>query len=323
MCRFQGLRGYGRACTVCHQDMNTGPMPARDFVPPPPVLAAHVDRIWSMDTPSGVPLPRLLPGTGAELMFQLGAPMAALEADGTCHTLPRALVFCLRSRSVQLTAGGPGPIRLVSVRLRLSGLRHFTATRMESLADGFTPAEEVLGADASLLLESLGSAPTLAARASLLCAVLASRLTRHAKPDTDSDEILRRLYYIDPAERLAPLADSFGLSLRQTERKVAGAAGISPKRFRRLARFHHTMRELHLSNGARALEAALANGFHDQAHFIHDCSELTGLAPGRIVNPSKPMSHFYNTSLRKRPMLATSHDHNSINHRNPHAQQGQ
>ena len=45
------------------------------------------------------------------------------------------------------------------------------------------------------------------------------------------------------------------------------------------------------------LETALASGFYDQAHFIHECRDFTGRSPGELLTRENFLSHFYNPRL--------------------------
>lgn len=86
-----------------------------------------------------------------------------------------------------------------------------------------------------------------------------------------------RLVRDNPSLEISRLAGQLALSERQLERKFREWIGIGPKRFARLARFRQLLPLLERNHGA--LEAALDQGFHDQAHFIKDFRSFTGAAP--------------------------------------------
>jgi methylphosphotriester-DNA--protein-cysteine methyltransferase len=73
------------------------------------------------------------------------------------------------------------------------------------------------------------------------------------------------------------LASELGTSERQLERAFREHVGLGPKRYARIVRLR-AAREA-LARGASQLEAALAAGYHDQAHLHRDARALTGTTP--------------------------------------------
>ena len=260
-----------------------------------PRLRPYVDRIWGWESDAAVPLPLLFPGTGAELVFHYGAPFSVSEESGERLLSARALVMCLRSRACQLVA--TGPIGFVAVRLRGEALRHFADTPLATWIDGFAPIETGVRGDWDDVPELLAKAPGFGARV----AILEARLERHfaqreVRPSL-MDRAVAKLYYNAESIHVADVAGGLNMSARHFERMFRDATGLTPKRFQRVARFHHVMRRLLLERRSGYLETALAGGFYDQAHFIHECRDFTGHAPGELLTRERFLSHFYNPRL--------------------------
>jgi len=271
------------------------PLILRTFALPPPALRPFVERLWSWESECPVPLPLLLPGTGADLMLHYRTPFLALGSDGSRHSVAPAQISCLRSFSCRLVA--QGAVGFVAVRFRASAIRHFGRLRMGDLIDRFAPAAEHFGAEVEELPGQLAALPDFAARAGRVTQYLLGRLEHAAPALTAADRAIDALYYGEPEATVAEMADDLGYSGRQLERLVGDAAGMAPKRFRRLARLHHTMRHLLLAEKTDYLDAALARGYYDQAHFIHETGELTGHTPRELLTPESFLSHFYNPRL--------------------------
>ncbi|MBK8479237.1 MAG: AraC family transcriptional regulator [Opitutaceae bacterium] len=267
----------------------------RRFALPPPALRPFVERLWSWESDGPVPLPLLLPGTGADLLFHYRTPFLAVAVDGTRHRLAAAHISCLRACSCRLVA--QGPVGFLAVRFRSSTIRHLGMLAMGDLIGRFPAAAEHFGAEIDRLPAQLAGLPDFAARAEAVTQFLLARLERSAPVLTPGDGAVDALYYAEPGETVAALADDLGYSARQLERLVGEAAGITPKRFLRLARLHHTVRHLLLTKEVDYLDAALARGYYDQAHFIHEMGDLTGRTPGQVLTPGAFVSHFYNPRL--------------------------
>ncbi|HLP00403.1 MAG TPA: helix-turn-helix domain-containing protein [Opitutaceae bacterium] len=275
--------------------MEPSPIIRREFALPPPELREFIERLWSWESDTAVPLPLLLPGTGAELVLHHRTPFVALGSDGSRHFPAAAHLSGLRGFSCRLVA--PGPVGFVAVRFRSGAVRHFGRLHAPELIDRFPAAAEHFGPVVDNLAAELRRLPDFAARAARIGGFLLERLRRSGAGPARADRVLEALYYREPEASVGELAEDFGYSTRQLERLVAEAAGLSLKRFRRVARLHHTMRYLLLTGETDYLDAALARGFYDQAHFIHELGALTGRTPREVLTPEAFVSHFYNPRL--------------------------
>lgn len=237
----------------------------------------------------------LLPGTGAELVLHYRAPYLAIESSGARHFPAAAHLFCLRSFSCQLRP--QGPLGFIAVRFRSSAVRHFGRLRMADLIDRFPTAAEHFGPEVDELPAALAALPDFTTRAAHVARFLLQRLPRHEPALNAADHALDALYYGDPETRIAAIADGLGYSCRQLERLIGEAAGMAPKRFHRLVRLHHTVRHLLLAEKTDYLDVALARGYYDQAHFIHELGALTGRTPRQVLTRESFASHFYNPRL--------------------------
>ena len=69
-----------------------------------------------------------------------------------------------------------------------------------------------------------------------------------------------------------------GISERGFERRFVAQVGLTPVRYRRLARLRAVLR-LHAGGLRDWSELAAATGFSDQSHLVRDCRAFTGLTP--------------------------------------------
>lgn len=260
-------------------------------------LQPYVDRIWSWESNKAAPLPIFLPGTGAEFIIHYRKPFLAETADGGWRRLPQTHFACLRTRSCRLLADGP--VGFLSARMRGSSLRHLGSRGLAELIDGFEPAALAFGPEVEFLPEALASADGFPERAELVEQFLLRQAEHHRAARDESDALIDALYYGSGYESIEELSQRVGLSRRQLERRVLATSGLRPKQFQGLARLHHTVRELMLAAQPEYLDVALARGYYDQAHFIHDFRKFTGRSPGEVLTPRSFMSHFYNTPLSR------------------------
>ena len=109
---------------------------------------------------------------------------------------------------------------------------------------------------------------------------------------------MEQLYYA-PNNRIEAIADIAGRRKRHLERNFKPAFALTPKRFARLARLHHTLRQISLQPKQTMLDIALERGFSDQSHFIHDVQSLIGMKPLELQRYLRENRHYYNRPSKK------------------------
>ena len=159
------------------------------------------------------------------------------------------------------------------------------------------------GAASSDLLEAIARAPDDHRRITAIENTVATRLMV-AGPrafDDVADAVLQRLA-ADPRARAGDIAAMCGLAPRQLLRRCQTAFGYGVSTLARIVRFHRFWSIVELSPPGRSF-AALAQdaGYSDQAHLVHDCRAITGLAPRQFLAESAPtfpdMSDPYKTDV--------------------------
>jgi AraC-like DNA-binding protein len=87
----------------------------------------------------------------------------------------------------------------------------------------------------------------------------------------------------DPAISSAQMADAVGFSQRKFINLFRDEVGFGPKLFCRVLRFQQVIRAIKHRDAVDWADVALSAGYYDQAHFIHDFQEFTGLTPGEYL----------------------------------------
>ena len=267
----------------------------RYFVIPCAPLQPYIDRLWGWESEALAPLPAMLPGTGAELLFHYGRPFAIQSRQQPVAPPGLAQLLCARRTPYQ-----PLPqsaLGFIAVRFRSGALRHFCPLPLGDLRDDVLPVGEVWGAEGRNIAERVAQANTRDERVSLLEAWLLRGLHRHHQTQPAIEAALRQLYYGHREVKIDQLADQLGMSRRHFERIFRGEIGVTPKLFQRTARFNLTVRELLLSARTDTLGVALDHGYYDQAHFIHDFQTFVGDSPAAFLQATARVAHFYNQPI--------------------------
>lgn len=97
---------------------------------------------------------------------------------------------------------------------------------------------------------------------------------------------------------LKVLSQKTNMSQRQMGRHFNTFLGLSPKEFSRITRFLWSMENSQKNPAKSFTQIAYECGYFDQAHFIRDCKEFTGMTPKELANAKVaicPVSFFNNS----------------------------
>ncbi len=264
---------------------------------PHAVLRPYIDRIWGWESAKGhrIALPTLLPGTGAEVYFHYRTPFCRSSGHAGMGALPPAHLVCVRRVPIMLQPSDH--VGFVAVRFRAGMLPRFVRIPMTELMDQACAVDDLWGGKARELTERIASAASFSGRAALIQSFLLARLDG-GMGDALVEQAVAGIYRECAGLSVESLAARLGLGRRQLERRFKLATGQTPAEVRRLARFQKTVRAVMLAPGTRYLDAALAHGYYDQAHFIRDFRELAQSTPQRHFDAARAKTHFYNTPWR-------------------------
>ena len=151
--------------------------------------------------------------------------------------------------------------------------------------------ETLWGARAAELRERILAAPSHQARFELLEGALlaaARSLARHPAVAF----ALRELSVVPRARSVADVVGDVGLSQRGFIERFRHEVGLTPKLFSRVMRFQEVIRRVHPARQVDWSEVALGCGYYDQAHFINDFRDFSGLTPAAyLASKSEHQNH--------------------------------
>lgn len=260
---------------------------------PTGALGVHVDRIWGWECNGSeeVALPILMPGTGAEVFFHFRSPFLFEDAEAGQKAAPITHLVCARRRAVKFLASRD--VGFVAVRFRAGSIYRFTQVPANELADSMLPAEQLWGASARRLSETVRASANLAERLHAIQNYLLDRFAR-SRGDELIETAVRRTYYDCDRISIAALARSLGISRRQLERRVRSVTGQTLVEIRSTSRFQKVIRDMLLDPSANLLDTVLKHGYYDQSHFSRCCRDFGLAAPGAAISSAREVTHFYN-----------------------------
>lgn len=250
-------------------------------VPRPP-LDELIDDLYYLEGTPPYALLTLPPAPSALLIINLGAPFRVRGgADLETAAYADGCVVAVPTRPWDF--GYPQPTRSVGVHFKPWGLAPFLPMPAAELCDRPVTVEEVWGRSAvAELQDRLAAADGPHEMLTLLEAELMRRLR-----DTAGLRLVRHTSGIIAARRgavaIGELKETVGVSSTQLEKRFKELVGITPKRLARAHRFVATVFTVDPAAPVDWTDHALSAGYFDQAHFIHEFREFTGLTPTRYI----------------------------------------
>jgi AraC-like DNA-binding protein len=174
---------------------------------------------------------------------------------------------------------------IVGVHFRPGGAQPVLGVPPGALADRHVALESLWQRSAIELRERLCGAATPVARFAVLEEMLVRRLARprHVHPAVPfALERLRR-----PEVTVGDVAASLRLSRRRLIEVFTAEVGMTPKRLSRVLRFQRASALARRAGSTDWGRVAIACGYFDQSHLIHDFRELTGMSPVSFMQASK------------------------------------
>jgi len=241
-------------------------------------LAPYVECVWHYEC--AAPLrckERVLPDGRFHLMLNLGAGVAAVTG--------------LRSRPVVVDTGRVSSV--MGVVFRPGAARAFLAAPAIDFCDQAVQLDSIWGRrSADPLLDRLHEARTATARLCILEEALVGRMQTFREKHLPMHPIMKyALHAFGNAPDIRTVADvsrEIGWSRRWLSHAFAEQVGMTPKRYCRLVRFQDVVREIASQRSVDWAGVALAGGFCDQAHLVHEFRAFSGLSPEMFLNSERP-----------------------------------
>jgi AraC-like DNA-binding protein len=233
-------------------------------------------------------------------LFENAAPSHASERVLPTGTVELVINLHQRTGSFDAIVAGPHsrffvldtsrPAAIIGVHFKPSGAFPFLALPVDELRNRHVSLEALWGGRATELRERLLAAEGAEARLLLLERALLSLLqrphSRHAAVG-HALAVFRR-----GPRRIADVVDETGLSPRRFIRLFSDEVGLTPKSFCRIRRFQRTVALLHRAPAVDWADTALACGYSDQSHMIHDFQDFAGLSPANyLARRTEHMNH--------------------------------
>lgn len=260
---------------------------------PCPELQQFVKCFWTLeDDPLPEPVrQRVLPDGCMEMIFHYGDLYTQFFEDGSSVVQPRSFVFGQISRYIEIAPTGASGI--VSARFLPDGVLPFITRPLSELENRATSLYDLFGEPGMELEGNVVRAADNQQRIKIIEGFLLSRLADPATIDNIAKYCVDVIIGSRGQIALAELAGELKINRRSLERKFMSVIGMSPKQLSRVVRLQATLKMLEQKQFTSLTSLAYENGYYDQAHFIKDFKEFTGMSPKSFFADSLKLSTLF------------------------------
>lgn len=256
-------------------------MDSRNVYIPEGRLSSYVKYIWCVeDYAPASDKERVLPSGASQLIINLGNTYFR-HFGGPDQTIIRdydyAVVSGSHTRHIFLDSHCRAST--MGVVLEPAGVPALLQIPADEFRDQVISLKAIWGAEISELREHLIETPNPEMKFRLLDSFLVDHLEFSFEPKPAiiySVEQLKRNHGMKP---VTEILDETGYSHRWFSQTFQETVGLPPKKYARLCRFQHILRLIRNRDIASWTDLALAGGYYDQSHLIHDFKSFAGISP--------------------------------------------
>lgn len=260
--------------------------------PPSAALAPFVKCFWSLESDDEThERERVFPDGSIELILHFGDFFQKYNTTGKASVQHRSFFHGQLKRYIELQP--TGKVGIFSVRFHPAGLRPFVPFSIDEITDITATTAFAWGEKATQLEIDLLKAESTDQRIAVMEAFLLSQLNPE-QVDTIVEKCVEQIIEQAGISSVDEIARQQAIGKRALERRFQQSVGLSPKLFARIIRFNYALQLIEKRDFSNFTSVAYEGGFYDQAHFIKDFHDFTGLNPKQYFSENLEMVRFFN-----------------------------
>lgn len=247
-------------------------------------LEPLVSCYWTLEVPAvnDAERQRIIPDGCIEMAFILGDDIKRYTTQGEFILQPRAMVL---GQTIEPFYIEPtGYVNTFAIRFYPYGFANFVSTPIRDLANKETPIELLFGANTANELEQK---IILARNSKHRIEIIENFLLKKLHDKTTIDNIVKKtvdaLLTSNGTESITTILKGDLSKRRQLERNFKKQIGVSPKQLGKVIRLQTALKMLLNKKMDNLTNIAYESEYFDQAHFIKDFKEFTGINPKEFL----------------------------------------
>jgi AraC-like DNA-binding protein len=253
-------------------------------------LAEFVRRYWTLDgEKENIPLKNtIVPDGTMKLIFHYGDTYKHHSQNGEITVLPKCFLIGQLTKPYVIE-----PIGITGsfvVQFKPNGFLPFTTIPIREMENTAVPLDKLFGKEGKNLGEQILNANHTSKRIQIIETFLFKKLTYKRTIDNIVKSTVETIFNANGRFSVNEFSKSNNINRRQLARKFSSAIGLSPKQLAKTIRIQSALKVL-LNEEIKSLtDLAYENEYFDQAHFIKEFKEFTGLKPKEFFGEDLKMS---------------------------------
>jgi len=224
-----------------------------------------------------MPKVRIFPNGNVVMVFHYGSPSKFQKKNSEEYIEPRLVICGQQTSYYDLSVSGKTGMILIAFKPH--GVRPFFNFPVNELLNENISMHDLIKNEARELEDKLLNSENNEQRIENIENFLMERLSLN-KDFNRVEHAIKIIENYKGQVKAHSLANEVCLGIKQFERVFFQNVGLKPKKYASIVRFQNIIQHQKKHNNINLYQLAFDNGYYDQAHFIHDFKNLTGLSPG-------------------------------------------
>jgi AraC-like DNA-binding protein len=253
-------------------------------------LATFVKCYWTLESPKEKTPQRntIVPDGCMKMIFHYGDPYKHYSENGNIIFLPKCFVIGQLTKPYEVEPTGETGTFFVC--FRPNGFSPFATLPIKEMENTAVPLEKLFGTTGQEIGRNILNANSTSERINHIETFLLNRLTNAENIDQIVKSTIETIMTANGQLTVDELSKQGNINRRQLVRKFSLTIGLSPKQLSKTIRLQTALKILLTKKVARLTDLAYEIEFYDQAHFIKDFKEFTGLTPKEFYGEHLKMS---------------------------------
>lgn len=251
-------------------------------------LKALIKCYWALEVPAETnpQKQRIVPDGCMEMIFILGDDIKRYTSENDFIIQPRALVVGQITEPFVIQP--TGSVNCFAVRFYPYGFANFITAPLKELENKETPIRRLFDENkAEELEQGVIRAGSNEQRIELIEAFLLDKFNEKEIIDQVVKTTIDALFSTKGSTQIGTILKEELSKRRQLERKFLKQVGLSPKQLGKVIRLQTALKMLLHENPGKLTQIAYESEYYDQAHFIKDFKDFTGINPKEFLSDAE------------------------------------
>lgn len=253
-------------------------------------LIEFVKRYWTLDgEKENIPIKNtIVPDGTMKLIFHYGDTYKHHSQNGEITVLPKC--FLIGQLTMPYVIEPVGVTGSFVVQFKPNGFLPFSTIPIKEMENKAIPLDNLFGEDGIKLGNQILKADSTFERIQIIEVFLFKQLANRKNIDHIVKSTIETIFNANGLFSVNEFSKNNNINRRQLARKFSSTIGLSPKQLAKTIRIQTILKALLNDEISSLTYLAYENEYFDQAHFIKEFKEFTGLTPKEFFGDGLRMS---------------------------------